>query len=565
MNNTTFNTGDIVRVSDAYFTTSNGLFFVSDGNDSPNRRSGGIYLRRLNKSGKLSADGAKSSESWPLHSYCSDSRKNHEANAHNEQHAKIERVEGVNTWYVAEYFRERAEEHMTRVEYNTEHGNEDRANEYKRLVDFYNAVADRLAASAEQPKENAPETGIKFYWNGIKVNGGKLIPCYYSVNSDKDTPRVHISAKNYGAELPREYFTVTNDSDIMTDYFDTDSTVLTPEHPLYKYARYVALKSDSKHNEKRLAYIENELNSGRREPWRGHYDSLRTEAEGLRRRLDEWKNAKDPGQPTADDLKAVADMKTAAESARLAKEHAEQLAERERFLRERNEGRHFIEQTAQQHPISEGAPVVTIKWSEHPAFSSWSDDALKLSVAAAEIVLSHFDTQQHETRDTPEGHGWYYKTAFCIEYKDPKTGVQNTYEGRYDLGDGEGGMIAHIRNFARYCEKDGPFHDTEQAAEIQALADYLEQFTANGRVISVELAPWIKELAQQKREQARQEADDILDTVELLTDEQLEAAVFAVKHGTEHADDIARFFLQELARRDKSKALEVWKRWKASA
>ena len=63
---------------------------------------------------------------------------------------------------------------------------------------------------------------IKFFYNGIKVNGGKLIRCFYFTDSDSVT----ISARDY-ADLPRDMFKVKNETDLYTDYFDTDSATMT--------------------------------------------------------------------------------------------------------------------------------------------------------------------------------------------------------------------------------------------------------------------------------------------------------------------------------------------------
>ena len=49
--------------------------------------------------------------------------------------------------------------------------------------------------------------------------------------------------------------------------------------------------------------------------------------------------------------------------------------------------------------------------------------------------------------------------------------------------------------------------------------------------------------------------------LEMLTDEQLEAAVFSIDPNDAQKADIARFFLQELAKRDKSRAVEILRRW----
>lgn len=272
------------------------------------------------------------------------------------------------------------------------------------------------------------------------------------------------------------------------------------------------------------------------------------------------------GHPTAADVEAVHEMNTAAESARLAREHAEQLERREKAIRTRNENRAFIEQTAAAHPIKDGAPVVTVEWSENGAF----DDGMKFSVAAAEIIFKVLDEQNHN--DQERG---YDKTKFSIEYTDAD-GEPSTYEGRYDLGDNDGGLIAHIRSFGAFLRDKGNFgngnptdEDKETGAAIVAVADLLEQYTESGRVVSVMPAPWLEEYkrrkaeqAQQEQEQARQDFADILESVQMLTDEQLERAVFAISPTDKEKIDVARFFLQELHRRDEENALAVFRRWK---
>lgn len=536
-------TGDIVQVSGGYFKTSNGLFFVSNLDTEKS-----LWLHRLKKNGEICVSSASSTQNWPLKSYCSDSRKNAEAKKHNAEHAQIEIVDNVNTYHVAEHFRKKADDAKERAENaRMGFGDEERAKILTQEEKAYRAICERLSASAEQPKPKEPEHGIRFYWNGIKVDGGRLIPCYFWADENSVT----ISAKDY-KDLPREYFTVRNDTDIYTDYFDSDSTVLTPEHPLYRFARYAAFKGIAS----------------------GHsYKKFTPEQEA------EWNRMKNPGQPSADDLKAVADMKTAAESARLAKEHAEQLAERERVLKIRNEGRHYIESVAEQHPIIDGLPTVEIPFSEHPAFYSWTESRdqtrteimvhadgsreektvveqprrrLILSLAAAEIVLKHFDDAQPE-------HSGYFKTDFIVRYTDPDTGEANTYEGRYDLGDHDGGLIAHIRSF-------GEWHKDEQ---IKGIADHLEQYTDGGRVVKVELAAGVTDLLEYRRkqqeEQNRQIWQRIQDEVALLTDDQIEAAVFCVDPNDPAKLDVARYFLQELHKRDENRAIEVFRRWKCGA
>ena len=424
-------------------------------------------------------------------------------------------------------------------------------------------------------------TSIKFFYNGIKINGeNKLLKCFYSIDNStaESGPCVTIYARDY-SDLPRDVFDVENDTDIYTDYFDTDSATLTPAHPLYKYARAAAIKADLRDSVPYLEKLEHTLNSGKLAPWQ-NADALKIDVESRRAKVEQYRAELEQlpkTHPTADDLAEIDAMKTAAENARRAREQAEQLEAREKTLRQRAEGRAYIEGIAQQHPINPGAPFVEILFSENPAFYAFNDqnrktgEPLRLSVAAAEIVLKHFDEQA-----AAEDRG-YDKTDFVVHYTD-EHGQPSTYSGRYDLGDNDGGLIAHIRSFGEFLRDKGNHgngkptdEDKENGAAIVALADQLEQHTEGGRVVSVMPAPWLEEYqrrkaeqAQQEQEQARRDFADILESVQMLTDEQLERAIFSISPTDAEKLDVARFFLQELHRRDENNALSVFRRWKHS-
>lgn len=421
-------------------------------------------------------------------------------------------------------------------------------------------------------------TAIKFFYNGIKLNGeNKLLKCFYSIDNStaESGPCVTIYARGYD-DLPRDVFPVENDTDLYTDYFDSDRATLTPAHPLYKYARAAAIKADLRDSVPYLEKLERTLNSGKLDPWQ-NADALKIDADSRRAKVEQYRAELEQlpkTHPTAAGLAEIDAMKTAAENARRAREQAEQLEAREKMLRQRAEGRAYIEGIAQQHPIAEGAPYVEIPFSENPAFYSFNDqtdktgEPLRLSVAAAEIVLKHFDEQA-----AAENRG-YDKTDFVIHYTGDD-GEPSTYSGRYDLGDNDGGMIAHIRSFGEFMRDKGNFgnskptdEDKESGAAIVAVADLLEQYTEGGRIVSAEVAPWLAEYNRRKAEQraaedqaARESFEETLAMLEMLTDEQLEDVVFSIDPNDTKNADIARIFLQQLAKRDKSRAVDVLRRW----
>ena len=78
---------------------------------------------------------------------------------------------------------------------------------------------------------------LKFFYNGIKANGGKLQKAHFSDSPLHNRPAgtITIYARDYSrfsAEI-REAFTVENDTDSMTDYFENDRIRVEPNYPLY--------------------------------------------------------------------------------------------------------------------------------------------------------------------------------------------------------------------------------------------------------------------------------------------------------------------------------------------
>jgi hypothetical protein len=63
---------------------------------------------------------------------------------------------------------------------------------------------------------------LKFMYNGIKING-KLIKGFWSKGGYRNGALYCFYARSYFTPELAEVFKVRNDSDIMTDYFETDS------------------------------------------------------------------------------------------------------------------------------------------------------------------------------------------------------------------------------------------------------------------------------------------------------------------------------------------------------
>jgi N12 class adenine-specific DNA methylase/adenine-specific DNA methylase len=93
----------------------------------------------------------------------------------------------------------------------------------------------------------------------------------------------------------------------------------------------------------------------------------------------------------------------------------------------------------------------SIGFSEHPAFydRQLNDRYTNLSFALGNKLLGILDEKQHREREGDKNIGWYHKTDFVI--KAVIGDEEFNYEGRFDIGDGEGDLIAHIKNFYDYA------------------------------------------------------------------------------------------------------------------
>jgi len=97
---------------------------------------------------------------------------------------------------------------------------------------------------------------IQFFWNGIKVNGGKLHRIYYSNGTLCNYPEGTFTmyAKDY-ERLPKvPGLTIHNDTDSMTDYFEKDRVRITPDNIFHSEVSKAFQKAEAhreKMNEKR--------------------------------------------------------------------------------------------------------------------------------------------------------------------------------------------------------------------------------------------------------------------------------------------------------------------------
>lgn len=271
---------------------------------------------------------------------------------------------------------------------------------------------------------------MKFFWNGVKVNGvNKIIPV--KAYADDNGARIL-----YNWEWSKEFYAdlleIVDHEYKQPEYWGDDGeTILriAKEHPLFKCFKFLADAYDD------------------------HYVSRYRQGKGKLK-------CNGVAHMIADEKKMeaarrfIVDLNAAKKAAEQAEREADEQRRKALFARQSAE-KGFIIGMQQQFPIVDGAPIVRICWSEHPAFYDWKDDELTLSLRAADLVFTKLDERDED--------GGYYKTKFKIEENG-----EATYEGRYDLGDEEGGLFKHILNFAN-TYKD------ENAAAYQSRIEYLNR------------------------------------------------------------------------------------------
>jgi hypothetical protein len=100
-------------------------------------------------------------------------------------------------------------------------------------------------------------TDLRFMWNGIKVGTqGKLQRAQYSdgILCNRPVGTITIYARDYGgfsAEVA-DAFTIQNDTNSQTDYFEKDRILVEPSHPLYAAVK-AGMEASRSHYERQIA------------------------------------------------------------------------------------------------------------------------------------------------------------------------------------------------------------------------------------------------------------------------------------------------------------------------
>lgn len=140
-------TGDIVRISNAYFKNDNGLYYVEHSPGDPSWSGKDYSLHKIKRNGELST--AKHNIAfWPLGAYVNDPWKRAAANDWNRNHAEIEVISGMNHSFIADYFKTEAASCLEAAKHYSWQWGENNATTklYMDIAAHYEAVAKRITA-----------------------------------------------------------------------------------------------------------------------------------------------------------------------------------------------------------------------------------------------------------------------------------------------------------------------------------------------------------------------------------------------------------------------------------
>ena len=105
----------------------------------------------------------------------------------------------------------------------------------------------------------------------------------------------------------------------------------------------------------------------------------------------------------------------------------------------------------------------------------------------------------------------YAKTSFVIHFID-ENGNADTYAGRYDLGDNDGGLVAHVESWLKETKQD-----TTPTGE--KLIKTLYKGANVQKIISVSLMPGIAELIEKRRNAQQIQTVEAVEAVEEIPEE----------------------------------------------
>ena len=110
-------TGQVVKVTGAFFKNDNGLYFVDNSPGDPSWSGSDYSLKKVRRNGRLSSS-ARNICFWPIAVFTNDRAKNAQADAWNREHSEIEVVDLPDTSGVLGHFLEKLEQITESIQRN---------------------------------------------------------------------------------------------------------------------------------------------------------------------------------------------------------------------------------------------------------------------------------------------------------------------------------------------------------------------------------------------------------------------------------------------------------------
>ena len=152
------NAGDIVQITGAYFKNDNGFYYVEQDGTNPGYAADDtqVTLKKICRNGKISTT-KYNIAFFPLHSYCSDPRKNAAADEWNKEHAAIEIIKNIDNSQVLAFFEDAAKKQRETAEYYSMRGYdwEHWCKQYEETAAWYEGVVERMSVKTFTPEEFA--------------------------------------------------------------------------------------------------------------------------------------------------------------------------------------------------------------------------------------------------------------------------------------------------------------------------------------------------------------------------------------------------------------------------
>ena len=144
-------TGDVVRITGAYFKNSNGYYFIDRTPGDVSWCGRDYSLRRICKDGTISR-ARYNLEFWPLTSYCSNNAKNIAAREHNRDHAMIEIVDNIDKTEIIMHFETEAAREEEAASYYALHfcENSELTTEARDRAEHWHNIVKRMTEGREE-------------------------------------------------------------------------------------------------------------------------------------------------------------------------------------------------------------------------------------------------------------------------------------------------------------------------------------------------------------------------------------------------------------------------------